>query len=114
MTDCLFCKMVTGEIKPDVVYEDDRVLAFNDVNPQAPVHFLVVPKEHVATLNDLDDGHAELVGRLFLAAQKVAKDQGFADLGYRTVINCNRQAGQSVFHVHLHVLAGRVMRWPPG
>jgi histidine triad (HIT) family protein len=114
MEQCLFCKMVSGEVEPDVVYEDDHVLAFNDLNPKAPIHFLVVPKEHIATLNEVDEAHAALLGRLFLAAKEVAKQQGFADEGYRTVINCNRQAGQSVFHVHLHVLAGRLMGWPPG
>lgn len=114
MTDCLFCKMVAGEIQPDVVYEDEHVLAFRDVNPQAPVHVLVVPREHIATLNDLTDDHAELVGRLYLAAKRVAEKDGIAERGYRTVINCNAEAGQSVYHVHLHVLGGRYMHWPPG
>lgn len=114
MTDCLFCKMVAGEIQPDVVYEDEHVLAFRDVNPQAPVHVLVVPREHIATLNDLTDDHAELVGRLYLAAKRVAEKAGIAERGYRTVINCNAEAGQSVYHVHLHVLGGRHMHWPPG
>jgi len=114
MTDCLFCKMVAGEIQPDVVYEDEHVLAFRDVNPQAPVHVLVVPREHIATLNDLTDDHAELVGRLYLAAKRVAEKDGIAERGYRTVINCNAEAGQSVYHVHLHVLGGRHMHWPPG
>ncbi len=114
MSDCLFCKMVAGEIKPDVVYEDDEVLAFRDLNPQAPVHVLVIPKQHIATLNDLDSSHAALMGRLFLAAKQVAEQEGLAQRGYRTVINCNAEAGQSVYHVHLHVLAGRAMTWPPG
>ena len=114
MTDCLFCKMVAGEIQPDVVYEDEHVLAFRDVNPQAPVHVLVVPREHIATLNDLNEDHAELVGRLYLAAKRVAEKDGIAERGYRTVINCNAEAGQSVYHVHLHVLGGRHMHWPPG
>ncbi len=114
MDDCLFCKMVSGDIKPDVVYEDDEVLAFNDVNPKAPTHILVIPKEHIATVNDLDAGHAALMGKLFLAAKTIAEDKGFAGPGYRTVVNCNRQAGQSVFHLHLHLLAGRLMGWPPG
>jgi len=114
MTDCLFCKMVNGEIKPDTVYEDDDVLAFRDINPQAPVHVLVVPKTHIATLNDLDPAHAPLIGKLYLAAQKIANDEGVAERGYRTLINCNAEAGQSVFHIHLHLLAGRAMGWPPG
>ncbi|HEY9150708.1 MAG: histidine triad nucleotide-binding protein [Gammaproteobacteria bacterium] len=114
MSDCLFCRMVKGEIKPDVVYEDEEVLAFRDLNPQAPVHVLVIPKQHLATLNDLDETHAALMGKLFLAARKVAEQEGLAERGYRTVINCNAEAGQSVYHIHLHVLAGRAMHWPPG
>lgn len=112
--DCLFCKMVSGAIKPDKVYEDAEVLAFRDINPQAPVHVLVVPKRHIATLNDLTSADAALVGKLFLAAQKVARDLGVADSGYRTLMNCNRDAGQSVWHIHMHLLGGRVMHWPPG
>jgi histidine triad (HIT) family protein len=112
--DCLFCKMVSGVIKPATVHEDDDILAFRDINPQAPVHVLVIPKRHIATLNDLDPGHAALVGKMVLAARKIAHDLGIADSGYRTVMNCNRDAGQSVWHVHLHLLGGRVMGWPPG
>ncbi|HSJ47267.1 MAG TPA: histidine triad nucleotide-binding protein [Gammaproteobacteria bacterium] len=114
MSDCLFCRMVKGEIKPDVVYEDEDVLAFRDLNPQAPVHVLAIPKLHLATLNDLDETHAALMGKLFLAAKKVAEQEGLAERGYRTVINCNAEAGQSVYHIHMHVLAGRAMHWPPG
>lgn len=114
MSDCLFCKMVAGEIKPDTVYEDADVLAFRDANPQAPTHVLVIPKTHISTLNDLQPDHAPLIGKMYLAAQKVAQADGIAERGYRTVINCNREAGQSVFHVHLHVLGGRGMHWPPG
>lgn len=114
MTDCLFCKMIGGEIQPDVVFEDDHVVAFRDINPQAPLHVLVVPKQHIATLNDLDTEHASLVGRMFLAARKVAADAQVHERGYRTVMNCNAEAGQSVFHIHLHVLGGRPMGWPPG
>lgn len=114
MSDCLFCKMVAGEIKPNTVYEDDDVLAFRDINPQAPTHVLVIPKQHIATINDVQPEHAALLGKLYLAAQKIAKDDGIADRGYRTVMNCNREAGQTVFHVHLHVLGGRAMSWPPG
>lgn len=114
MTDCLFCKMVTGEIQPDVVYEDEDVLAFRDVNPQAPTHVLVIPRIHIATTNDLDDDSGGLIGKLYLAAQRIAADEGIAERGYRTVINCNPEAGQSVYHIHLHLLGGRPMNWPPG
>jgi histidine triad (HIT) family protein len=114
MTDCLFCKMVNGQIKPAVVYEDDDVLAFRDVNPQAPTHVLIIPKLHISTVNDLDEGNAHLVGRMILVAKLVAADAGIAERGYRTVLNCNPEAGQSVYHIHLHVLGGRPMRWPPG
>jgi histidine triad (HIT) family protein len=114
MVDCLFCKMVNGEIKPDVVYENDAMLAFKDINPQAPVHVLVVPKKHIATLNDLEPAHDVLVGEMYLTAKKVAEKLGVAESGYRTVMNCNEGAGQTVFHLHLHVLGGRQMGWPPG
>ena len=114
MTDCLFCKMISGEITPDTVYEDDHVFAFRDINPQAPTHVLVVPRKHVATLNDFEPADAELLGRLQLAAATIARAEGIADAGYRTVINCNAGAGPSVFHVHAHVLGGRPMSWPPG
>ncbi|RIZ65668.1 MAG: histidine triad nucleotide-binding protein [Methylococcales bacterium] len=112
MTSCLFCKMVAGEIKPDIVFEDDSVLAFRDINPQAPVHILIVPKTHIATLNDLDD--TLLAGQLLQTAIKLAEQEGFSEQGYRTVFNCNSQGGQEVFHLHLHLLGGRQMKWPPG
>jgi histidine triad (HIT) family protein len=112
MTDCLFCKMVNGDIKPDVVFEDDKVLAFHDIDPKAPVHILIIPKRHIRTLNDLDD--AELGGQLLLTAAKLAKQLSLADDGYRTVFNCNQHGGQAVYHLHLHLLAGRQMTWPPG
>jgi histidine triad (HIT) family protein len=112
--DCLFCKMVSGAIQPDKVYEDADVLAFRDINPKAPVHVLVVPKRHVSTLNDLSDADAALAGKLLLAGQKVAKQLGVADSGYRIVNNCNGEGGQVVWHVHMHVLGGRQMHWPPG
>lgn len=114
MENCIFCKIAAGEIPADVVYEDEEVLAFNDLNPKAPTHVVIIPREHIATLNDLEERHTALVGRLFLAAREIAREQGFDGPGYRTVINCNRQAGQSVFHIHLHLLAGRLMGWPPG
>jgi histidine triad (HIT) family protein len=114
MSDCLFCKMVSGAIQPDVVYEDNDVLAFRDVNPQAPLHVLVIPKAHIATTNDLDAGNAAVIGKLYLAARQVAMDEGVAEPGYRMVMNCNAGAGQSVYHIHLHLLAGRPLGWPPG
>ncbi len=114
MSDCLFCKMVSGEIKPDVVYEDEHVLAFRDINPQGPVHVLIIPKEHISTLNELEEEHAELMGRMFLTAKKIAEMENMAENGYRTVINCNRHGGQEVYHIHLHVIGGRQMTWPPG
>ncbi len=114
MTDCLFCKMVAGEIKPDIIYEDEFVLAFKDVAPQAPFHALVIPKKHIATLNEIQDEDTELVGRILMTAKKIAIQAGIADEGYRSVFNCNAQAGQTVFHLHLHVLGGRDLTWPPG
>ena len=114
MSDCLFCKMVSGEIKPDTVYEDDNVLAFRDINPQAPTHVLVIPKQHISTLNELDQEHTQLMGQLYLAAKRIAADEGIADPGFRTVVNCNAAAGQTVFHIHLHLLGGRNFSWPPG
>lgn len=113
-TDCLFCKMVSGQIKPNTVYEDDDMLAFKDINPQAPVHVLIIPKKHITTLNDLGQGDTQLIGKMFLMAVKIAEDSGVAESGFRTVMNCNADAGQSVFHIHLHLLGGRFLRWPPG
>ncbi|OOZ40203.1 histidine triad nucleotide-binding protein [Solemya pervernicosa gill symbiont] len=114
MEECLFCKMVAGEIEPQCVYEDEQVLAFRDINPQAPTHVLIIPKQHLSTINDLDHEHEQLVGRLYIAAQKIAATEGLADSGYRTVMNCNADAGQTVFHIHLHLLGGRRLGWPPG
>jgi histidine triad (HIT) family protein len=113
-TECLFCKMVSGQIKPDTIYEDNDVLAFRDINPQAPVHILIIPKRHIATLNDLGHEDEPLIGKLYLTAARIANESGVAASGYRTVMNCNADAGQSVFHVHLHMLGGRFLRWPPG
>lgn len=110
--DCLFCRIVRREIPVQLVYENSDVVAFRDINPQAPVHVLVVPREHVASLNDAHD--AATIGRLALAAAEIAKTEGIADSGYRTVINTNADAGQTVFHVHLHLLGGRALAWPPG
>ncbi len=114
MADCIFCRIVAGEIPADKVYETGTVVAFRDVNPQAPKHLLVVPKRHIATLNDLDEQTIALVGDMYLAAKQIAADEGFAESGYRTLVNCNEDGGQDVFHVHLHLMAGRRMGWPPG
>lgn len=114
MDTCLFCKMVAGEIQPDKVHDDEHVLAFRDINPQAPVHILIVPKTHVASLDELGDEHTELVGRLYQAAKVIARHEGIAERGYRTVMNCNAEGGQTVFHLHVHLLGGRHMAWPPG
>jgi histidine triad (HIT) family protein len=114
MADTLFGKIIRREIPADIVYEDDDVLAFRDINPQAPVHVLFIPKRAIATLNDATDRDAELIGKLVLAATAWAKKQGFADDGYRLVMNCNTHGGQTVFHIHVHLLAGRQMTWPPG
>ena len=114
MTDCLFCKMVEREIQPDVVYETDTVLAFRDINAQAPTHILIIPKRHIRTINDLQGEDGAMIGELFLAARDIAKKMNIATPGYRVVMNCNAGAGQTVFHVHLHLLGGRSMNWPPG
>lgn len=112
MNYCLFCKMVAGDIKPNIVFEDDNILAFRDINPQAPVHILIIPKAHVATLDDLDN--TLLAGQLVQTAVQLAKAEGLSEEGYRTVFNCNQKGGQEIYHVHLHLLGGRQMTWPPG
>lgn len=111
---CLFCRIVSGEIPAKKVHEDDDVVAFDDINPQAPMHVLVVPKQHVATLNDLGADHDRLVGAMVRQAAAIAAARGYDARGYRTVFNCNADAGQTVFHIHLHVLGGRALAWPPG
>jgi len=113
-SDCLFCKIAGGEINADVVFESDDVIGFRDINPQAPTHVVIIPKRHVSTINDLTDLDADIVGLLYLAAKDIAKQEGFADAGYRVVMNCNAAAGQTVFHIHLHLLGGRQLTWPPG
>ena len=114
MIDCLFCKIVSGKISSDFVYEDDRVVAFHDINPQAPIHILIIPKEHISTLNDIRDKDKKLLGNLQLIASKIAKENNIQSDGFRTVYNCNKDAGQTVFHIHLHLLGGRSLGWPPG
>ena len=113
-TDCLFCKIVAGDIPAEIIYESESALAFRDINPQAPTHVLIIPRQHIATTNDLDDGDEATVGHLFKAAKEIAAAEGFADDGYRVVMNCNEAAGQTVFHIHLHLLGGRPLTWPPG
>lgn len=114
MADTIFGRIIRGEVPAKIVHEDNDLLAFHDVDPQAPVHILVIPKRAIETLNDLSDDDAELVGRLVLAARRIAADLGLAEDGYRLVFNCNRDGGQSVDHIHLHLLAGRQLTWPPG
>ncbi|MGB1428752.1 MAG: histidine triad nucleotide-binding protein [Cycloclasticus sp.] len=114
MSDCLFCKMVSGEITPDIVYETETVLAFRDINPQAPTHVLIIPKKHIETLADMAEEDVLLMGEIMLVSKKVAEIEGIAESGYRTVFNCKQDAGQEVYHIHLHLLGGRKMKWPPG
>jgi len=112
--DCLFCKMAAGVIRPDIVHEDDQVLAFRDIAPQAPVHVLLIPKKHIVNVDDLAAADAPLLAHLLLTAQKVARDLGIAGDGYRLVNNCNQHGGQTVYHLHFHLLGGRYLTWPPG
>ena len=114
MPDCLFCKIAAGQIPSSVVYQDDDVFAFRDTNPQAPFHVLIVPRRHIPTVNDIAETDAALVGTMMRRAAALAAEHGYAERGYRTVFNCNGDAGQTVFHLHLHVLAGRALKWPPG
>ena len=114
MKDCLFCKMAKGEIKPQFVLETPELIAFRDIKPQAPVHVLIVPRKHIATLNDTIEGDSFLAGKMLMAAQDIARKEGIAKDGYRLVMNCNENGGQSVFHIHMHLLGGRQMEWPPG
>ena len=114
MADCLFCRVVRKDIPASVIYEDERLLVFNDINPQAPLHALVIPKRHIASLNDLAAGDDQIVGEMVRRAAAVAREKGYADRGFRTVFNTNAEAGQTVFHIHLHLLAGRGLSWPPG
>ncbi len=112
--DCLFCKILAGDIPADIVYESETVLAFRDINPQAPTHVLVIPRKHISTINDVGVDDHVIVGGLYGAAREIAVTEGIAADGYRTVMNCNAAAGQTVFHIHLHVLGGRALAWPPG
>ncbi|WP_434986271.1 histidine triad nucleotide-binding protein [Vreelandella zhaodongensis] len=112
--DCLFCKIINREIPADIVYEDEYVLAFNDINPQAPTHQLIIPKKHITTLNDITPEDLAVVGRLQYTAAQLAKQKGFAEDGYRVVMNCNEMGGQTVYHIHMHLMGGRQFTWPAG
>lgn len=112
--DCLFCKIIAGDIPADIIYESDTAIAFRDINPRAPTHVLIVPREHIATINDIDPEQEAIVGSLFSAARAITAQEGISDDGYRAVMNCNAAAGQTVFHLHLHLLGGRILGWPPG
>ena len=114
MEDCIFCKIAAGDIPADIVYEDEQVVAFRDLNPQAPTHILVIPRKHIATLNDVEPDDEQLIGRMYGAAREIAIQEGIAEMGYRTLVNCNEAGGQVVFHVHMHLLGGRMFNWPPG
>jgi len=114
MSDCLFCKIRDGEIPADIVFENDDVLAFRDLNAQAPTHVLIIPRVHISTVNDMAENDEMIMGKLFSAAKTIAAQEGVSGDGYRMVVNCNQQAGQTVFHIHMHLLAGRNMNWPPG
>lgn len=116
MTDsnCLFCKILSGDIPADIVYESETAIGFRDINPQAPTHVLIIPRKHIATINDIADEDQSIVGSLYSAAREIAALDGLTDEGYRAVMNCNEAAGQTVFHIHLHLLGGRPLAWPPG
>ena len=114
MNECIFCEIIRGEMPGEIVYEDKEIVAFKDINPQAPVHILVVPRKHYNTVLDLNLEDAELAGKMIIVAGKLAREYGIAKRGFRLVFNCNREAGQSIYHVHLHLLGGRIMTWPPG
>lgn len=113
MSDTIFTKIINKEIPAEILYEDDQALAFKDINPQAPIHFLVIPKKLIATINDIGEEDEAVVGHLYRVAAQIAAEQGFAEQGYRTVMNCNEYGGQTVYHIHLHVLAGKPLGWPP-
>lgn len=111
---CIFCEIAAGQRPATILYQNDRVLAFKDLRPKAPTHVLIIPREHIATLNDIKPAHQSLMGELFLVAKELAQQLGLAEKGYRTVFNCNRDAGQEIYHLHLHLMGGRQFYWPPG
>lgn len=114
MSDCLFCKIINKTIPANIVHEDERVVAFRDISPQAPTHILIIPKKHISTINDAEQDDKVLLGHMTLTAQQIAHTEGIAEDGYRLVMNCNAEGGQTVYHIHMHLLGGRQMTWPPG
>ncbi len=114
MDNCIFCNIIQGKIPSQKVYEDDQDFAFKDINPEAPAHVLIIPKKHIESINELDEDNAQVIGHIYVAAKKIAKELGIAESGYRVVANCGRDAGQTVFHIHFHLLGGRNLNWPPG
>ena len=114
MNSCIFCKIAQGKSTADIIYQNENIVAFRDINPQAPVHILIIPREHIATINDLTVDDNMLIGEIFLTAKELAKSEKLSSRGYRLVFNCNHEAGQAVYHIHLHLLGGRRMMWPPG
>ena len=112
--NCIFCSIVEGKKLADIIYETERAIAFKDIRPKAPIHILIIPKKHIPTLNDITPDHQDLIGELFIIVKEIAKQLGIAENGYRTVFNCNRDAGQEIYHIHLHMLGGRQFSWPPG
>ena len=114
MSECLFCKIASGEIPVEIAFEDDKVMAFEDINPQAPVHVIIIPKKHIPTVLDLTDGDQELVGYMHIVTNQIAAERSLTEEGFRLVTNCKKSAGQEVFHLHMHMLGGRTFGWPPG
>jgi len=114
MNDCIFCKIAKGEISSKKVYEDDKVFVFHDINPEAPVHVLVIPKEHIASANDIDESKSDIIAHIYLVIHKIVRELGIAETGYRIVNNCGEDGGQTVNHLHFHILGGRSLKWPPG
>lgn len=114
MADTIFAKIIRKEIPADIVYEDKDILAFNDIEPQAPIHILIIPKEEIATINDLNEGNANIITKMILVAKKIAKEKNIDKDGYRLVMNCNEHGQQTVFHIHIHLMGGRQLQWPPG
>ena len=112
--DCIFCKIAAGDLDADIVYQSEELVGFRDLNPQAPTHVLIIPRRHISTINDITESDAEMIGQLIVAAKEIAAQEGISEPGYRVTMNCNAGAGQSVFHVHLHLLGGRQFTWPPG
>jgi histidine triad (HIT) family protein len=114
MENCIFCSIIEGKIPCDKIYEDELVLVFKDINPEAPIHLLIIPKVHIGSINELEEANIELIGHIFMVSKKLSKELGIAESGYRVVTNCGRDGGQSVHHIHFHMLGGRSLNWPPG